>query len=50
MLVLAWLNILFTGTMPETSADIIVGVTQYWNRIYGYAIILVTDEYPSFSL
>ena len=50
MLVLAWLNILFTGTMPETSADIIVRVTQYWNRIYGYAIILVTDEYPSFSL
>jgi hypothetical protein len=50
MLVLAWLNILFTGTMPETSADIIVRVTQYWNRIYGYAVILVTDEYPSFSL
>ena len=50
MLFLAWLNILFTGTMPETSADVIVRVTQYWNRIYGYAIILVTDEYPSFSL
>jgi len=50
MLVLAWLNILLTGTMPETSADIIVRVTQYWNRIYGYAVILVTDEYPSFSL
>jgi hypothetical protein len=50
MLVLAWLNILFTGTMPETSADTIVRVSQYWNRIYGYAIILVTDEYPSFSL
>jgi hypothetical protein len=50
MLVLAWLNILFTGALPETSADIIVRVTQYWNRIYGYAVILVTDEYPSFSL
>jgi len=50
MLVLAWLNIIFTGTMPQTSADIIVRVTQYWNRIYGYAVILVTDEYPSFSL
>ena len=50
MLFLAWLNILFTGTIPETSADVIVRVTQYWNRIYGYAIILVTDEYPSFSL
>ena len=37
-------------TRTITSADTIVRVTQYWNRIYGYAIILVTDEYPSFSL
>ena len=50
MLLLAWFNILFTGSMPETCADTIVRVSQYWNRIYGYAIILVTDEYPSFSL
>ncbi len=50
MLLLAWFNILFTGSMPQTCADIIVRVSQYWNRIYGYAIILVTDEYPSFSL
>ena len=50
MLVLAWLNIIFTGTMSASSADAIVRVTQFWNRIYGYAVILVTDEYPSFSL
>ena len=50
MLILAWLNIIFTGTMPETAADVIVRVSQFWNRIYGYAVILVTDEYPSFSL
>jgi hypothetical protein len=50
MLVLAWLNIILTGTMSETSADVIVRVSQFWNRIYGYAVILVTDEYPSFSL
>jgi hypothetical protein len=50
MLVLGWLNILFTGTMSAGSADAIVRVTQFWNRIYGYAVILVTDEYPSFSL
>jgi hypothetical protein len=50
MLVLGWLNILFTGTMSSGSADAIVRVTQFWNRIYGYAVILVTDEYPSFSL
>jgi hypothetical protein len=50
MLVLAWLNIIFTGTMSASSADAIVRVTQFWNRIYGYAVLLVTDEYPSFSL
>jgi hypothetical protein len=50
MLALAWLNIIFTGTMSASSADAIVRVTQFWNRIYGYAVILVTDEYPSFSL
>jgi hypothetical protein len=50
MLIVAWFSILFTGTMPESSADAIARVTQYWNRIYGYAVILVTDEYPSFSL
>jgi hypothetical protein len=50
MLIVAWFSILFTGKMPESSADAIARVTQYWNRIYGYAVILVTDEYPSFSL
>ena len=50
MLILAWLNIIFTGTMSASSADAIVRVTQFWTRIYGYAVILVTDEYPSFSL
>jgi hypothetical protein len=50
MLIVAWFSILFTGTMPESSADAIARVTQYWNRIYGYAVILVTDDYPSFSL
>ena len=50
MLVLAWLNIIFTGTMSASSADAIVRVTQFWNRIYGYAVLLMTDEYPSFSL
>jgi len=50
MLALAWFNILFSGNMPEVCADVLVRTSQYWNRIYGYAILLVTDEYPSFSL
>jgi hypothetical protein len=50
VLVFTWFTILFTGKMPAASAEVLVGITQYWNRVYGYAFLLVTDEYPSFSL
>jgi hypothetical protein len=50
VLIFTWFTILFTGKMPAFSADVFLGVTQYWNRVYGYAFLLVTDEYPSFSL
>ena len=50
VLVFAWFTILATGKMPATSAEVLLGITQYWNRVYGYAFLLVTDEYPSFSL
>jgi hypothetical protein len=26
------------------------GTIDYWNRVYGYAVALVSDEYPSFGL
>lgn len=50
VLLFTWFTILFTGKMPAFSGEVLLGVTQYWNRIYGYAFLLVTDEYPSFSL
>lgn len=50
VLLFAWFTILFTGKMPASSAAVLLGVTQYWNRVNGYAFLLVTDEYPSFSL
>jgi hypothetical protein len=50
VLIFTWFTILFTGKMPAFSAEVLLGVTQYWNRVYGYAFLLVTDEYPSFSL
>ena len=46
----AWVSILFTGNFPEFCAEGIVGVIAYWNRVVGYALVLVTDEYPTFSL
>ncbi len=46
----AWITIVFTGVYPEWCAAGVIGTTAYWNRVYGYAFLLVTDEYPSFSL
>ena len=46
----AWISILFSGNFPEFCAEGIVGVMAYWNRVTGYALLLVTDEYPTFSL
>ena len=46
----AWFSILFSGKYPVWCADAMVGVLAFYNRVYGYAFILVTDEYPSFSL
>ena len=48
--IFAWISILFTGNFPEFCAEGIVSVIAYWNRVVGYALILVTDEYPTFSL
>lgn len=46
----AWFSILFTGNYPEFCAEGVVGTIAYWNRVLGYAVILITDEYPTFSL
>lgn len=50
VLIFTWFTILFTGKMPAFSGEVLLGVTEFWNRVYGYAFLLVTDEYPSFSL
>ncbi|MEY4311282.1 MAG: hypothetical protein RLZZ571_52 [Actinomycetota bacterium] len=48
--VLSWVNILTNGQMSQNSADVICKVIAYWNRVTGYAFLLVTDEYPGFKL
>ena len=48
--VIAWFSVLFTGNYPEVCAEGVVGTIAYWNRVAGYALLLVTDEYPTFSL
>jgi hypothetical protein len=48
--VVAWLSILFTGTYPRGLFDFVVGVGRWGLRVQAYAILLVTDRYPPFSL
>jgi hypothetical protein len=45
-----WFSILFTGNYPEVCAEGVVGTIAYWNRVAGYSLLMVTDEYPTFSL
>ena len=46
----AWFNVVTKGHYPEEKAEEVIKVIAYWNRLYGYALLLITDEYPSFSL
>jgi len=48
--IVAWFAILFTGTYPRGLFDYVVGVLRWSNRVNGYAFVLVTDQYPPFSL
>ena len=46
----AWISTSISGTYPEWAANIVLGTLEYWNRVYGYSIALVTDDYPPFTL
>jgi hypothetical protein len=46
----AWFAILFTGRYPRGLFDYVEGVIRWNVRVTGYAIILVTDQYPPFRL
>jgi hypothetical protein len=48
--VIAWFAILFTGRYPRGLFDYVVGVGRWGLRVEAYALLLVTDQYPPFSL
>ncbi len=48
--IISWFSILFTGKMPKSFFDFIVGVMRWALRVGAYALLLITDRYPPFSL
>jgi hypothetical protein len=50
LVICAWFAILFTGRYPRGIFDFVEGVIRWQNRVVGYAVILVTDRYPPFSM
>lgn len=47
---IAWIAILLTGHYPRPLFDFVVGVGRWGLRVQAYAMLLVTDRYPPFSL
>jgi hypothetical protein len=47
---IAWIVTWSTGTYPRWALDIVLGTVKFWNRVNGYAFLLVSDKYPSFGL
>jgi len=50
VVIVAWFAILFTGRYPRGMFDFVQGVIRWHNRVIGYAVTLVTDQYPPFRL
>ena len=50
VLVMAWFGALFTGRVPDGLAAFLSNVLQYQTRVLGYGPLLLTDDYPRFSL
>lgn len=50
VIIIAWFAILFTGKFPRGMFDYLVGYNRWALRVAAYALLLVTDKYPPFSL
>ncbi|HSB67604.1 MAG TPA: DUF4389 domain-containing protein, partial [Anaerolineales bacterium] len=48
--IIAWFAIMISGQYPKGLFDFVVGVGRYGLRVNAYAFLLVTDQYPPFSL
>ncbi len=48
--VIAFFAVLFTGKWPEGMRRFVVGAVRWSVRVQAYGFVLLTDEYPPFSL
>ena len=48
--IIAWFAILLTGRYPRGLFDFVVGLGRWALRVHAYALLLVTDRYPPFSM
>jgi hypothetical protein len=48
--IFAWFAIMVTGQYPRALFDYVVGVSRWGLRVAAYSVLLVTDQYPPFSL
>jgi Domain of unknown function (DUF4389) len=47
---ISWIAIIFTGRYPRGLFNFVEGVIRWGARVVAYALVLVTDRYPPFSL
>ena len=50
MTFIAWIMTSATGNYPKWAGKFVLKTMRFWNRVNGYAFILVSDKYPSFAL
>ena len=50
MTFIAWIMTSATGNYPKWAGKFVLKTMRFWNRVTGYAFILVSDKYPSFAL
>ena len=50
MTFIAWIMTSATGNYPKWAGKFVLKTVRFWNRVNGYAFLLVTDKYPPFAL
>lgn len=50
MTLVAWVMTFIRGRYPKWAGNFVLKTVQFWNRVNGYAFLLVSDKYPSFAL